>query len=329
MPGSQRARARYYNVYNKISFKYGLYWDNNAAVVLGNFESAKLATSNDGIDWKEIDITEEFATEFAKTTGSYGMTPKVLTREFLPASMVKLTIKAKNVGGNGLGLGMENFNFSADENCRNYNDVDAVPVTSIAVTAPKSRVKIGTSMKFEATVAPENASNKKVRWVSDDITVLTIDSRTGLATGVKAGTAKVKAVSTSNSEMTSAEYEVTVYEQEEIYDPSNILVGNTFSATGIMSGANVFDVSFKITNKTSALLTLAFEAAGLPFETKVNASYEEFDAVSGVYTYSTSDDAVITFKVLADNESIEFTYVKGGTYILGSDGLGVTLRKAA
>jgi hypothetical protein len=67
---------------NKISFKYGLYWDNNAAVVLGNFESAKLATSNDGIDWKEIDITEEFATEFAKTTGSYGMTPKVLTREF-------------------------------------------------------------------------------------------------------------------------------------------------------------------------------------------------------------------------------------------------------
>ena len=201
---------------NKVSFLYGLYWDNNPEVVLGNFESATLSTSNDGVDWKDIDITEEFRTEFAKTTGSYGMTPKVMTKEFLPASMVKLVIKAKNVGGNGLGIGMENFAFSKDENCHNYDDVDAVPVTSITVSAPRNKVKIGNSMKLDYVVLPANASNSKVRWVSDDPETLKVDSRTGLVTGVKAGVAHVTAVSTSNASMVSNSYEVTVYEQEEI-----------------------------------------------------------------------------------------------------------------
>ena len=91
----------------------------------------------------------------------------------------------------------------------------------------------------------------------------------------------------------------------------------------------MFDVSFNVTNKTSAVLTLAFEAAGLPFETKVNASYEEFDALTNVYTYLTDNDAVITFTINPDNTSISLTYVKGSSYILGNESGGVTLRKAA
>ena len=77
---------------NKLSFLYGLYWDNNASVVNGNFESATISTSNDGADWKEIDITDEMKEAFSKSTGGtednslYGITPKVMTKEFLPAS---------------------------------------------------------------------------------------------------------------------------------------------------------------------------------------------------------------------------------------------------
>ena len=314
---------------NKLSFLYGLYWDNNASVVLGNFESATISTSNDGVDWKDIDITEEFATEFAKTSGSIGMTPKVMTKEFLPATMVKLVIKAKNVGGNGLGLGMKDFVFSADENCHNYDDVDAVPVTSIAISAPRNKLKLGTSMKFTSVIAPENASNKVIRWSSSNTDVLTIDSRTGLATAVSAGTAKVTAVSTSTNGVTSNEIEITVYEQEEVYDPNSFLVGKTFTAEDVMSSGNVFDVDFNIKNATSAILTLKVEAAGFVFNKVINASYEEFDALNKIYFYSTEDGATIKFTVADDGSYITLTYFKGDTYTLGSAEQGVILRKAA
>ena len=314
---------------NKLSFLYGLYWDNNASVVLGNFESATISTSNDGVDWKDIDITDEFATEFAKTSGSIGMTPKVMTKEFLPATMVKLVIKAKNVGGNGLGLGMKDFVFSADENCHNYDDVDAVPVTNIAISAPRNKLKLGTSMKLTSVIAPENASNKVIRWSSSNTDVLAIDSRTGLATAVSAGTAKVTAVSTSTNGVTSNEIEITVYEQEEVYDPDNFLVGKTFTAEDVMSSGNVFDVDFNIKNATTAILTLKVEAAGFVFNTVINASYEEFDALNKIYFYSTEDGATIKFTVADDGSYITLTYFKGDTYTLGNAEQGVILRKAA
>ena len=315
---------------NKLSFLYGLYWDNNASVVLGNFESATISTSNDGVDWKDIDITDEFATEFAKTSGSIGMTPKVMTKEFLPATMVKLVIKAKNVGGNGLGLGMKDFVFSADENCHNYDDVDAVPVTNIAISAPRNKLKLGTSMKFTSVITPENASNKVIRWSSSNTDVLTIDSRTGLATAVSAGTAKVTAVSTSTNGVTSNEIEITVYEQEEVYDPNNFLVGKTFTAEDVMSSGNVFDVKFNIKNTTSAILTLSVDLGlGQPLDTNFNVSYEEFDALNKIYFYSTEDGATIKFIVADDGSYITLTYFKGDTYTLGSAEQGVILRKAA
>ena len=323
---------------SKMSFLYGLYFDNNASVVLSNFESATISTSNNGEDWTSIDVTEEMKTEFAKSTSGseyndtlVGITPKVMSKEFAPATMVKFVIKAKNVGGNGLGIGMKDFTFAADENCHNYDDVDTVPVTSIVVTAPKAKLKIGNAMKFNAEITPDNASNRVVRWVSSDTEVLSINSRTGLATGLKAGTAKVTAVSTSLNGVTSNEFEVTVYEQDDIYDPNNLLVGKTFSANEVVNGINKFDVVFNIKNTTTAELTLLVNVPGLPtpFENKVDASFEEFDAANKIYYFSTSDDATIKFRVAEDGSYIEFSYFKGDAYTLGSAEQGVILRKAA
>ena len=323
---------------SKMSFLYGLYWDNNAAQFLGNLESAKISTSNDGDNWDAIDVTEEMKAEFAKSTGVYdnhealgGITPKVMSKEFEPATMVKMVIKAKNIGGNGLAIGMKDFVFAANENCHNYDDVDAVPVTNIAISAPKNKLKLGNSMKFTSVITPDNASNKAIRWKSSDSEVLSIDSRTGLATGLKAGTAKVTAVSTSANGVTSNEFEITVYEQDEIYDPNNFLIYKEFAAAGVVSGTNVFDVSFKIKNATSATLVLSFTVPGMPtpFENKIDVSYEEFDEVNIIYYFSTEDDATVKVRVAEDGSYIELTYFKGETYTLGSADQGVILRKVA
>ena len=170
-------------------------------------------------------------------------------------------------------------------------------------------------------------------WTGSSLTGTTFGSGliTGLATGLKVGTAKVTAVSTSLNGVTSNEFEVTVYEQDDIYDPNNLLVGKTFSANEVVNGTNKFDVVFNIKNTTTAELTLLVNVPGLPtpFENKVDASFEEFDAANKIYYFSTSDDATIKFRVAEDGSYIEFSYFKGDAYTLGSAEQGVILRKAA
>ena len=137
------------------------------------------------------------------------------------------------------------------------------------------------------------------------------------------------AVSTSTNGVTSNEIEITVYEQEEVYDPNSFLVGKTFTAEDVMSSGNVFDVDFNIKNATTAILTLKVEAAGFVFNKVIDASYEEFDALNKIYFYSTEDGATIKFTVADDGSYITLTYFKGDTYTLGSAEQGVILRKAA
>ena len=313
---------------NKISFLYAMFRCNSKNS-LNLLEKVTLSTSNDGDSWSEVDITEEVRAEFNKASLSTGMTPKVFSKVFMPASMVKITISATNVGGNDLGIGMKDFTFSADENCHNYNDVDAVPVTNITITAPRDRLKIGGSMKFSAAILPDNASNKNVRWISNNTEVLTIDSRTGLATAIKAGEAKVSAVSTTNSEMVSNELTITVYEQEEIYDPNNMLIGKKFYAEDVNSGSNVFDVTFDVKDNKNAVLTLAFEIAGVgTFETKTNVAFDSFDALTGHYEFLSEGNDVVYFTLAEDGSYINLTYKKAtGEYTLGDASQGVVLNK--
>lgn len=312
---------------NKISFLYALFRCNSKNS-LNLLEKVTLSTSNDGDSWIDYDMTEEFRTEFNKASLSTGMTPKVFSKVFLPASMVKIVISATNVGGNDLGIGMKDFVFSADENCHNYNDVDAVPVTSIVISAPRDRLKINSSMKFSAAILPEDASNKNVRWVSDNTDVLTIDARTGLATAVATGTAKVKAISTTNNAMVSNELTITVYEQEEIYDPNNMLIGKKFYAEGVTSGANTFDVTFDIKDNKNATLVLAFAIPGVgTFQTSANVVFDSFDALTGRYVFLSDNNDEVSFFLAEDGSYIELTYKKGNDYTLGTASQGVVLNK--
>ena len=315
---------------NKISFSYALFRCNSKNS-LGLLESIKILTSNDGVSWSTIDVTEEMRAEFNKASLSTGMSPKVLSKTFLPASMVKIVLKANQIGGNDLGIGMKDFIFSADETCRDYDDVDVVPVTMIDITAPKDKLRVGSSMKFTATVYPENASYKVVRWASSNPEVISIDSRTGFATALKEGKAGITAVITSGATtIISNEIEITTYDQETIGDPDGLLIGRTFFAKDVVSNNNKYDVTFSVKSETAATLGLALDLGlGQPINVTVELTFDHYDYVSEIYEFMGANGEVVTIKLAEDGSYVELTYRASADtdYTFGDAASGIILNK--
>ena len=314
---------------NKISFAYALFRCNSKNS-LGLLDSIKILTSNDGVTWSTIDVTEEMRAEFNKASLSTGMSPKVLSKTFLPATMVKIVLKANQIGGNDLGIGMKDFIFSADETCRDYDDVDIIPVTMIDITAPKNSLRVGASMKFSATVYPENASYKTVRWVSSNPEVVTIDSRTGFATALKEGTAKITALSITGTTVVSNEIEITTYEQETIGDPNGLLIGRTFFAKDVVSNNNKYDVTFSVKSETTATLVLSLDfGLGQPINVTVDLVFDHYDYVSEIYEFMGSNDELVTIKLAEDGSYVELTYRANADadYTFGDAANGIILNK--
>lgn len=86
------------------------------------------------------------------------------------------------------------------------------PVTSVSLDKTELSVEEGATAQLKATVAPNNATNKKVAWKSGNPETFTIDGN-GKVTGVKAGSAT--AVATTDDGGKTAEAKVTVTAKPE------------------------------------------------------------------------------------------------------------------
>ncbi len=86
-----------------------------------------------------------------------------------------------------------------------------VAVTSVKLDKSEAALTVGGTVTLVATVAPENATNKKMTWKSDKTDIATVDAN-GKVTGVKAGTATIT-VTTEDGNKT-ATCKVTVQEAE-------------------------------------------------------------------------------------------------------------------
>ena len=87
-----------------------------------------------------------------------------------------------------------------------YND-KVVAVTGVSLNESSITLDVGGSKTLAATVTPENATNKKVRWTSDNETVATV-SEDGVVTAVAGGTAVITA--TTHDGLFTATCTVTV-----------------------------------------------------------------------------------------------------------------------
>ena len=63
-------------------------------------------------------------------------------------------------------------------------------VTGVSVEPKEKVISIGEELVIKATITPENATNKKVAWTSDNETVAKVDE-SGKVTSISEGTAKI------------------------------------------------------------------------------------------------------------------------------------------
>ena len=88
-----------------------------------------------------------------------------------------------------------------------YDGTYVVPVTGVSLDESSITLDVGGNQTLTATVTPEDATNKKVRWTSDNETVATV-SEDGVVTAVAGGTAVITA--TTHDGLFTATCTVTV-----------------------------------------------------------------------------------------------------------------------
>ena len=115
-----------------------------------------------------------------------------------------------------------------------------VPVTDIELDKNQAEMRVGDTLQLNATVLPENATNKEVRWHSSDSNVATVDEN-GLVTAVGGGDVIINATAVDNNYATTqcqihiivpvsgielTETEESIYVDEEIQLHANVLPEN-------------------------------------------------------------------------------------------------------
>ena len=73
-----------------------------------------------------------------------------------------------------------------------------IPVSGVALNKTSTSISVGNSEKLTATVTPENAANKDLKWASSNTSVATV-APDGTVTAVKAGTAAITATAADGS----------------------------------------------------------------------------------------------------------------------------------
>ncbi|MBR5407561.1 MAG: Ig-like domain-containing protein [Lachnospiraceae bacterium] len=113
------------------------------------------------------------------------------------------------------------------------NSGDAVKVKSVSLSKKNMSLEVGNSEALTATVLPDNATNKTLKWTSSNEKVATVDSY-GRVTAVAAGTATIKAASTDESNKSaSCTVEVTDKKIHVSFDIGTAEI-NTPKAIGVV-----------------------------------------------------------------------------------------------
>lgn len=113
------------------------------------------------------------------------------------------TMKMRLLTGLAIALGV----VLAISSCKKDKEPTKIPVTGVNLNKTSMSLEVGDDFQLLASVLPEDATDKRVTWDSDDESVATVDDK-GLVKAVKVGKAKIS-VFTQDGDFTKV-CEVTV-----------------------------------------------------------------------------------------------------------------------
>ncbi len=108
-----------------------------------------------------------------------------------------------------------------DDNKQDGSNKDnnaTINVTGVKVTPINSKIVVGKSVTLVATISPENATNKNLKWVSSDEKIATV-TQNGVVTGVADGIVEISVITEDGQKV--AKSTVTVEKETVIPDDNN------------------------------------------------------------------------------------------------------------
>ena len=149
--------------------------------------------------------------------------------------------------GSGQGV-FDAIDIDSNGQLKPYNENPSITVSNITLNKSTDTLQVDAIDTLIATITPDNATNKNVKWTSSDPSIATVDP-TGKVTAVKEGTTTVSAITMDGSNL-SASCTVTVKKVDTPEPPTNnngnaILTltmtnGNIKSSTVSMTKVNDF-----------------------------------------------------------------------------------------
>jgi|GEM_PF-1794338 len=208
----------------------------------------------------------------------------------------------------------------ADENGVIYYKNDAkylfaletTPSTdAISVSLNEESINLNANQTFqlEATVNPENATNKNVIWASSDESIATVDA-TGLVTGVDNGSATITVTTVDGGFMDECEVNVTVPVYAvvlDIYD-ADLLIGETLQLTATVKPDNATNKNVTWESRNEAVATVSED--GLIKATGKGSTIIVVKADGGKYTSQCVVNVTVPVTDVALNKST-LTLVEG------------------
>jgi uncharacterized protein YjdB len=171
-------------------------------------------------------------------------------------ALMKEATGGDNLAIGWTGPGISSITVIGSSNISSYTSTN-VPVTNVTVSSTTTSVDIDASTPLQATVVPDNATNKAISWTSSDNSIATVSS-TGVVTGKAAGSAIVTVTTQDGNKTASCAVTVnpkttpTKFEAENAtYSGGGVATDHVgYSGTGFWAwvGAQGNYVQFNITN---------------------------------------------------------------------------------
>ena len=136
--------------------------------------------------------------------------------------------------------------------------VSQVPVTGVTLNKTELSLTVGGTETLTATVAPENATNKAVKWTTSDQKIATVDEN-GKVTAVAAGTATITATTEDGGKTASCKVTVSGIPVTGVTLNKNTLaltVGGSETLTATIAPSNAANKAVKWTTSDGKIATV-------------------------------------------------------------------------
>ena len=138
------------------------------------------------------------------------------------------------------------------------HEVTYTRVTGVALNTTYTNMSVGNSMKLTASVSPQDANNKNVKWTTSDSSIVSVDQN-GNVNALKSGVATITVVTVDQSKSATCTINVIQDKVTSISIPESeyeLTLGSSTVITPIFNPTTAKNTNYTVTSSNTAVATI-------------------------------------------------------------------------